>query len=768
MPRSTRAALAATCALSCLSAPHVAAAQDGEPPVIVVTAPGGGFEMEEAAAVSRDDIYLTGSPDALASLTRKVAGVSLGDAQGNPWQPNLSWRGFTASPLQGQAQGLAAYLDGGRFNLPFGDTVPFDVIPDAALAGMALTDASPVYGLNALGGAVVMTTATGFSTPGTVATVSYGRFDEREASAATGGSHGDFGWFGAVQYRAEDGWRDHSPSELVNGFLDIGHEGDRFAIHLKLVGADTDLTGNGVAPVELLAARRRSVYTYPDRSQTRYGRASLHPWLALSDASHLEGTLYYQTLRIRSVNGDSADIEACDDEEQAGLLCLEPLDEDANEILLTDDAGQPVADVLDGEDYGLLNRGAVHTRSGGALIQFVDERALLGGINRFVLGASIDASRTRFATSAELGALTEDRSVDGLGTLIVQADGSIAPVGLIAKTRFTGLFLSDVLPVTDRLTLELGLRWNHAKITLDDRIGTALDGSHSFRRLNPGVEARYTLSDAMTLRAGYVETNRTPTPAELSCADENAPCSLANFFIADPPLKQVVARTFKLGADGSADAGGWTVNWRAGGWRTTNSDDIQHIASAIRGRAYFRNVGKTRRQGIDLLLDASRGAWHVAAGYAFLDATFRTPLVLSSAANPLAEDDGTILVMPGDRLSALPRHSGNVSVDYERGGWSLGGDVIARSSQQLVGDESGLNPRVPGYAIVNLRGTVDLIPGVSLFGELRNATDRKYASFGTFSEVEEVYLEEAPDASDPRAYGPGAPRRWTVGVRARF
>lgn len=279
---------------------------------------------------------------------------------------------------------------------------------------------------------------------------------------------------------------------------------------------------------------------------------------------------------------------------------------------------------------------------------------------------------------------------------------------------------------------------------------------------------RHALSDALTVRAGYAETNRTPTPAELSCADESAPCSLANFFIADPPLKQVVARTFKLGADGKSDSGGWALRWQVGAWRTTNSNDIQHIASAIRGRAYFRNVGRTRRQGVDLSFDVRHGPWRVAAGYAYLDATFRTPLVLSSPANPGAEGDGTILVMPGDRISGLPRHSGNLSIDHERSGWAIGGDVIARSSQQLVGDESGLNPRVPGYAVVNLRGTADLIPGVALFGELRNATNRKYATFGTFSEVEEVYLKEAPDASDPRAYGPGAPRRWTVGVRARF
>jgi hypothetical protein len=60
------------------------------------------------------------------------------------------------------------------------------------------------------------------------------------------------------------------------------------------------------------------------------------------------------------------------------------------------------------------------------------------------------------------------------------------------------------------------------------------------------------------------------------------------------------------------------------------------------------------------------------------------------------------------------------------------------------------------------------VTGVSLFGTLSNALGRRYATFGTFGEVDEIALEEAPGASNPRAYGPGAPRRWRVGVKALF
>jgi len=742
---------------------------------IIVTAPGGTIDLDDALALARPDVTLAGTPDVLAALTRNFAGISAQEAQGNPWQPNLVYRGYVASPLVGQAQGLAAYLDGARFNQPFGDTVNFELIPDAAIRSLTLRDASPVYGLNTLGGALVIETETGRSMQGVEGSGALGSYGERDLSLAAGDAIGGLSWFGAVQYREEDGWRDFSPSNLLNGFVDLGFDGARAGVHVKFVGADTDLTGNGVAPIELLAARRRSVFTWPDNQRNRYGRVSLHPWLAITDAVRFEATLYRQRRKAALVNGDAADIEECEDDPAlAGLLCLETVGPEDEEIRtpLTDGRGNRIADRLGGSAYGVFNRGTIASRSEGFLAQVITEQSLGTRSNRLVLGVSYDSSENDFAGSTELGALTEDRSVTGLGVIIDQADNAIAPVALGTRARFWGLFLSDSLPLTETLTAETGLRWNHARLILEDRIGTALNGDHSFSRLNPGVELDWAVTPDITLRAGYAESNRVPTEAELSCADENAPCSLTNFFIADPPLEQVVARTFELGASGRHRGAGWEIDWLLSAYRANNSNDIQFIAANTRGRGFFENIGKTRRQGIEASLRARRGGWQVGASYAFIDATFRTPLVLGSPANPEADVAGRIAVARGDRLSGLPRHSATLTADYEGriGGraFALGGDLIARSGQFLVGDEFNRVPKVPGYAVFNLRGRIELFRGVSLFGELRNVFDRKFATFGTFTEVEEIDLAEAPGASDPRALAPGAPRRVTVGISARF
>jgi outer membrane receptor protein involved in Fe transport len=213
----------------------------------------------------------------------------------------------------------------------------------------------------------------------------------------------------------------------------------------------------------------------------------------------------------------------------------------------------------------VINRGSTDSVAGGALVQLIDTRPLLGGTNRLVTGFSHDRSRTRFAASSELGALTDSRGIDGLGSIIDQADGAITPVAVVARTRNTALFVADTLPLGSRLSARLGLRWNEASVALDDQLGTAIEGQHHFRRLNPGVEVDYRLNSALSLRAGWSQANRAPTPAELACADPQAPCSLTNFFVGDPPLKQVVATSWQVGASGRLEARGRSSGGRQHG-----------------------------------------------------------------------------------------------------------------------------------------------------------------------------------------------------------
>ena len=104
----------------------------------------------------------SGALDLSDFLNRRLNGVYVNEVQGNPFQPDLNYRGYTASPLLGTPQGLSVYMDGVRLNQPFGDVVSWDLIPRVAIAEMTLVPGSnPLYGLNTLGGAVSIQTKDG-------------------------------------------------------------------------------------------------------------------------------------------------------------------------------------------------------------------------------------------------------------------------------------------------------------------------------------------------------------------------------------------------------------------------------------------------------------------------------------------------------------------------------------------------------------------------------------------------------------------------------
>jgi hypothetical protein len=93
-------------------------------------------------------------------------GVSTSDQQGNSFQTDIRYRGFAASPVPGQPQGIAVYLNGVRINEAFGDTVNFDFIPTNAIDRADIQSNNPVFGLNALGGALNLQMKNGFTFQG--------------------------------------------------------------------------------------------------------------------------------------------------------------------------------------------------------------------------------------------------------------------------------------------------------------------------------------------------------------------------------------------------------------------------------------------------------------------------------------------------------------------------------------------------------------------------------------------------------------------------
>jgi outer membrane receptor protein involved in Fe transport len=699
-------------------------------------------------------------------LNRRAGNLVVNEAQNNPFQPDILYRGFTASPLLGLPQGIAFYQNGIRINEAFGDSVQFDLIPEFAIDGIELhPGTNPLFGLNALGGAVSLRTKTGFSFEGARSEVSGGSFGRVQATQEYGVVAGNAALYAGGTGFSEQGWRDNSPSKLGQLFGDLSLRSAAVDLSASYLFAKTGLTGNGAAPVELLEADRAAAFTYPDITENNLNFLTVHGEARATDALSFQGNSYYRRVVRNTLNGDETDIDAC--EADPTLLCTD----DGEGARVRDLAGAPLAANLAGADpFAVFNRSKTATTGYGGALQASLNTPVIGLANRFILGSAIDFSRTDYRATTELGQLTADRTVDTHGVLL---GNDTFFTDLLARNRYLGVYFTDNLSLTERLDATVSGRFNYAFVELDDRAGTALTGEHDFTRFNPAVGLSYRLDRNLAAYASYGEANRAPTAAELSCADADRPCRVPNAFVSDPPLKQVVARTVEAGMRGQAVALGrhLRLDWTAAVFGARNQDDIVFVsAGAIRGSGFFRNIGLTRRLGAELGLNGRYGAFSWYMNYGFVRATFEESFTVRSPSNPAADPNGEIVVGHGDRIPGIPLHSAKLGVSMdvtER--WRIAFETLVASDQFLRGDESNEQAAVPGYALVNLKSAFRVSDNFEAFVHIDNLFNTDYETFGSFGETSEVFLSEVPGGgTNPRFLAPGAPFGLWGGLRATF
>ncbi|MGB7480390.1 MAG: TonB-dependent receptor [Burkholderiaceae bacterium] len=669
-------------------------------------------------------------------LEQNLTGVTVNAAQGSPFQPDVSFRGFTASPLLGVPQGLSVFQDGVRINEPFGDIVNWDLIPQSAIASIQLIPGSnPAFGLNTLGGALAIYTKSGSNNPGGSLEVSGGSFGRRAIEFEQGGKKGNWDYFLTGNLLHEHGWAEHNPSRLAQFFGKLGYQTGDTDLDLSLTVADNTLEGTQTLPLSFPDIRQ--AYTYPDRNANRLGMLTLKGSHFIDDDWLLGGNLYYRAYRSQSLSSN-VNSSFGENDPVTGL---------PNAVQATND------------------RMAIDQDSVGLGLQLTHQGQFAGKKNQLMIGAGVDFSRTGFIQDAQDAQFNANRGTDPIGAFLQQTNAETG-------SRYYGLFAADTLTLDQRWTLSLSGRYNLARIRITDRSGSApeLNGEHSFSRFNPAFGLNFNPTSNLTAYAAYNEGMRAPTPIELTCADPNAPCKLPNNFLSDPALKKVVAKTIEIGARGKYGA---AASWSVALYRTELSDDIQFISSQGAGSnsGFFQNVGNTRRQGLELAGSGKWGRWTVAVGYSYIGATYRSGFTMPSPVNSSADASGSIAVMPGNRIPGIPRHSLKLRIDYAAGErWSIGGNLLHAGATYARGDENNLDLRrtVPGYTVLNLDARFKLARGLELFARINNLFDREYANFGLLGNNVFTGPRNSFDGAHPvgeQFRGYGAPRGIWLGLR---
>ena len=735
---------------------------DDEVEVVAVVAPltADAVAAANGQAATAEAIAASGSLDLSAFLAQELASVFVNEAQGNPLQPDVQYRGFVGSPLLGLPQGIAVYQDAVRVNEPFGDTVNWALIPKSAIDRvLLLPGASPLFGLNALGGAIAITTKDGFNHAGASATLSAGQFGRRAITGEAGGRLGATGgYFATVSTLREDGWRDYSPSAVDQAFVKLSWRGSAGSLDASVTAVETDLIGNGAAPVELLAENWAAVFTRPDRTRNDLRALNLLAERGVGAIS-LRGALYWRRSDIATYNGDDSEYAPCED----GVhLCLEDEDDEAAD---DDEEAAPVFDAngraipaLPTLTGATVNRTRTAQSGAGFSIEAQRQGELGTARHRLAVGLAYDSAGTGFRSSTELGRLDATRLAVPGGVLVGDAFTRVD-----ADVDSAALHVSDALRLGERLRLTAAVRFNRTRVALDDRLGTALDGKHSFSRLNPAFSAAFALTPRLTAYAAYGEANRAPSPVELTCADPDAPCRLPNAFLADPPLAQVVARTLEAGLRGDG-----AVAWRLGVFEARSEDDILFIsAGPLTSQGYFDNVGSTRRRGLELSLTSgaaagsARFSWFLHA--TALKATFEEAFAVPSPHHPLAAGS-QLAIAPGDRLPLIPARLFKAGASLQlHPRLTLSGRLLHAASARLRGDEANLAPPLASYTVLNLRLDLRLAQRLRIFADVDNVLNERYATFGVFGDADEVL----GDGYGPRFLTPAAPRGAWLGVELK-
>ena len=717
-------------------------------------------------SASSADLDRSQSLDISDLMIRNLGSVSVNESQENPLQPDIQYRGYTASPLLGLPQGLAIYQNSVRVNEVLGDTINWDLIPESSIASINLIGgANPLFGLNTLGGALSITTKNGFTHPGNSLEAYGGSFGRVVTTAESGGNNGTLGYYATLNYFDEDGWRDFSPSDAINFFTALSYRnGLDTTLDLTFNYADTFLTGNGPIPADLLNRDREEVFTFPDITENTLTFIDLEGEHWLSDTVQLSGNIFYRDSDADYFNGNESIFEDCDDSGgPSGLLC-----EEDDTIPVTDQAGNTISSTnTDGSPRDAINNiDAREQRGYGGSLQTTFLHRLYDHDNQLIIGSSYSQGFASFLSKTEIASLNTNRSTSGAG-IFVPDEGTF----IDTQSRSWSIYITDTLSLTDKLDLTVSARYNNTGVKITDQGGQslftvprpALNGEHDYGRINPAVGATYAFMPGLAGYVNYSESSRAPTPIELACADPDEPCTLPNAFLADPPLDQVVTTSWEGGFRGIFQGSKWHV----GGFRSLNSDDILFISTggATGNQGFFSNVGETQRLGMELGLSGTWQQLDWSVNYSYIEATYETTFTASSPNHPQADVSGDIQVLPGDHIPGIPAHNFKVGGDYLlTHKLRIGADLIYNSGVYFRGDEANLLDTIDGYATVNVRGEYQFNKNFSIFARINNLFDTEYETFGLLGDASDVAFNPPLDG-DPRFLSPGAPISGFIGIK---
>jgi iron complex outermembrane receptor protein len=645
-------------------------------PEVRVTAPAPGDTTPRGATPGRIDT-LTGADvtnargSVLPDVLQRLPGVTLQDEQGNPFQPTLTLRGFTASSVTGLPQGLSVFLDGVRLNEPTAEEVNFDLIPLEDVERIdVIRGPSVLFGRNTLGGTINMVTRRGQEIREIVPEIALGSFGRRDYRLRLGGMARPLDYALSLSESIEDGYRDATQARVSRLRGKLGVDLGDTDVSLSYQFSDNHIGQAGSLPSSDVAHHRRRTLT-PDFFAPTLNQAIVNVERTIGDSVTISGNVFVRALDSEQFNAN-----------------------------------------LIGANSRLLNT----TVSSGGTVQLRHVGSIADRRNVLIAGVEYTWSDVTSRTFTE---------TPGVRTLAADLHDRQDAGGAYVQDSWT--LARDVGIKGSSVVLTVAARWDRLSHDIDDRLGGPSAGVHVFDRTSPRAGVNVNLTERLATYLSYAEGFRAPAFLELTCAGPGAVCPGLQVGVApDPPLHPVKARSYEVGV--TVKPLDW-LDADASVFRVDLSDDIFAVAPTGTTGVFFQNIGSTRREGVEVGLRARGGRIIEGfANYAFTRATFQDTTQLATPLPP-----GTQTVHRGDVFSLVPQHRVNAGLAYHPWPWAtLSLDARYVGSQFLRGDEVNRQRPLPAYVVVNAGVSVK-IARLETFARVNNVFNTEYETFGTFA-----------------------------------
>lgn len=725
-----------------LWSPGAAAAQEAEPPVFSIDTvrvevsrlSTGGIPLARipySVQVKELDALPAIGSQGLADELRDLVGISSASQFGSPLQPDLRIRGFQAGPVVGFPQSISVFVDGVRVNEPDASQVNFDLIPMHAVERIdVIRSPGGPFGRNTLAGAInVITRRARDRGIRGAASLEVGSYETTRLQGWRAGDlGGGFDYLLSGRYQRSNGWRNLSSNRLRQIFAKGGYRRGGTDFALSYTFADNFIEAPGSLPQSWLQGNLP-----PELSGTRDPRRL--------QFTGFEGDWFDPLLHFVVFNGR---------QELGGGRELQ-----LNSFLRSNAFTQFNDNITEPNA-----RGVTGIFSGGTAAQ--------------VVGTGWDGM------SWTAGAEVVRNDIEIL--IFSEANRAFPDAGEMTESVTSvednlGAFGHVWWPFSSRASLSASLRYDHVFLPVTDRLDPGNSGENTFDQVTGSFGAEFGLTPALRIFGSYGRGFRAPVILEVSCADPEDPCPLPFELGADPPLDPVTTDTWQAGAR--------MTNWKgvrleiAGYWSEVY-DDLFAVVLPPSTRGYFKNLERTRRQGVEIsgLVQALPNLT-LSSSIALTRATFQSEALLASALLGDDDDDaedvgltphepeeggGPVEVEPGNHFAMVPNLTAHLAGEYLPGDWKLTLEAEYVGSQFFVGDENNQERfgKLDAYLLVG--GSVEReIRGTTLFGRAQNLLNSAHHTFGIIAPN-----LRGPD-KDPQPFlSPGLPRRVEAGVRYVF